>query len=170
MTSRLCSSSWSFQYATMTIWPALMTEVSWISRGYIAELLLNAMCWWSLNIHFRNNNNPHEVFCNDEIDFRWCCHLGKLLPYLLCVFINVQFSLHLQVLSHANSLALQYQWQCWSVTTLIQSVIWIIGWIVVKFGAAMHGAQRINPNDFGVPSFNSSATMEVDIRGLSKIS
>lgn len=38
MTSRLCLSSWSIQYATMTIWPALKTEISWISWGSFTKL------------------------------------------------------------------------------------------------------------------------------------
>ena len=48
MTSRLCSGkSCSSQCATMTIWPATLTEISWTSWGHSAGLWLNATCWWS---------------------------------------------------------------------------------------------------------------------------
>lgn len=63
MTSRLCSSSWSFQYATMTIWPVLMIEISWISWGYMTELLLNATCWWCtlLTVHLQTLSHANGM-------------------------------------------------------------------------------------------------------------
>ncbi len=46
-----------------------------------------------------------------------------------------------------------YAWQCWSVgrsMTLVQTEI-SVGWIAILRFADIHGAQRMNRNDFSDP-------------------
>ena len=96
MTSRLCSGSCSSQCATMTIWPATLTEISWTSWGHSAGLWLNATCWWSDILTLGCNDNPPEIVCNRCFYFNSCsysivCHkmnkvhfVGRFLFAALC--------------------------------------------------------------------------------------